>query len=314
MGKTAFIFPGQGSQAVGMGRDFHESSPRARAVFEAADRVLDTPLSRMCFEGPGEQLERTDVQQPAIFVTSVAIWEALLEEGLPGAVLQAAAGLSLGEYTALHVAGAIGFDDALRLVARRGRFMQEAAEAAASGMVSLIGADEDIARRLCEQAAGGQVLAPANYNCPGQIVLSGAAEACERAVNLAPEVGCRAVPLKVAGAFHSPFMETAGRKLGQALADTAVAGTAVPVIANVNAEPHRDPESIRAWLQQQVTHPVRWCSSIEALIADGFDRFVEVGPGRVLTGLMRKINRKITAVNISTVETARAELAALSAA
>ena len=311
MGKTAIIFPGQGSQLVGMGRDFAEVSQRARTVFATADEVLETGLSKLCFEGPAEELERTDIQQPAIFVTSVAIWEAMLEKGMPDSVLQAAAGLSLGEYTALHVAGAIGFADALKLVACRGRLMQEASEASPSGMVSLVGADEAVALALCERAAQGQILAPANFNCPGQVAISGAAEACRRAVELASEVGCRAVPLKVAGAFHSPFMEPAGEKLGEALAETPITRPLVPVLANVNADYHGDAATIRGWLQQQVTHPVLWAKSIERLISEGYDRFVEVGPGRVLTGLMRKINRQVKAVNVSVVQAIEAELPAL---
>jgi [acyl-carrier-protein] S-malonyltransferase len=313
MSKTAVIFPGQGSQAVGMGRDFFDASRRAQTVFSTADEILGYALSDLCFDGPAEELERTDIQQPAIFVTSVAVWEALLEKGLPDSVLAAAAGLSLGEYTALHLAGAIGFEDALQLVARRGQLMQEASLASPSGMVSLIGADEQQARDLCEKAAQGEILVPANFNCPGQVAISGASEACERALKLASEFGCRAIPLKVAGAFHSPFMESAGRKLADALANTPITRPRVPVVANVNAEYHDDAATIRDWLRKQVTHPVLWTKSIERLMGDGYDRFVEVGPGRVLTGLMRKINRKVDSVNISTLAAAETELAALSA-
>ncbi len=297
-----------------MGRDFCEGSPRAATVYAAADEILGFPLSKLCFEGPAEELARTDIQQPAIFVTSVAVWEALLERGLPESVLGAAAGLSLGEYTALHVAGAVGFEDALRLVARRGELMQQASVASASSMVSVVGADRAKVEELCEKAAQGQVLVPANFNCPGQIVVSGAVEACERALEVASEFGCRAVGLKVAGAFHSPFMKPAGDKLGEALGSTRFSRPVVPVVANVNAEYHGDAASIRDWLQQQVTSAVMWADSIERLIADGYDRFVEVGPGRVLTGLMRKINRKVAAVNISSVEGAESEWAALAGA
>ncbi|MFQ5490416.1 MAG: ACP S-malonyltransferase [Phycisphaerae bacterium] len=302
MNKTAIIFPGQGSQVLGMGLDFYNSSPRAKVVFDAADEVLGYAISTLCFEGPETQLQRTDLQQPAIFVTSVAIWEALLEKGVPDDLLGCAAGLSLGEYTALHLAGAMGFEDALRLVAQRGRLMQDAAEASQGGMVTLLGADPQKVQALCQRAADGDVLAPANYNCPGQIVISGAAAACERAVGLASDFGAKAIPLKVAGAFHSAFMAPAAEQLGAALAKTPLTRPRVPVVSNVSADYHGEAESIRHSLQAQVTDPVLWAKSVERMIADGYDTFIEVGPGRVLTGLMRKIDRKVRAKNVSRLE------------
>lgn len=302
MGKTAVIFPGQGSQAVGMGQDVAETSARAAKVFARANEVLDFDLRQYCFEGPAEQLERTDIQQPAIFVTSVAIWEALLEKGLAPEKFCASAGLSLGEYTALTTAGSMEFDDALRLVHRRGQLMQQAALASPSGMVSLIGADEDAAVKLCERASQGEVLSPANFNCPGQIVISGAKSACQRAVEMASEFDCRAIPLKVSGAFHSALMQPAADQLGEVLRETPVRDPRIPVIANVTAEPHTGPDNIRLLLQNQVVQPVRWQESIERLIEQGVETFVEVGPGRVLTGLMKKINRKVPTVNVSTAE------------
>ena len=276
-----------------------EAGGRAAEIFAAADRVLGFELSRLCFEGPATELERTDIQQPAIFVTSVAIWAALQERGAPDSLLGATAGLSLGEYTALHVADAIGFEEALKLVAQRGRLMQEASKASPSGMVSVVGADEDGVRALCEKAAQGEVLTPANFNCPGQVAISGTSSACERALELASEFGCRAVALKVAGAFHSPLMAPAGRRLAETLAGTPVTRPRVPVVSNVTANYHGEPQTIRDLLERQLTHPVRWQSSIERLIGDGYDTFVEVGPGRVLTGLMRKINRGVRAINVS---------------
>lgn len=296
------MFPGQGAQSVGMGRDVAEASPTARRVFARADDVLGFPLSKVCFEGPAETLERTDVQQPAIFVTSVAIWQAVAEVSPSVKEFVACAGLSLGEYTALHVAGALSFDDALRLVHRRGQLMQQAATAIPSGMVSLIGADERIAAELCEKARGSDVLAPANFNCPGQVVISGHKAACERAVAQAEAVGCRAVALAVAGAFHSPIMEPAAKALREELEKTAFQSPRVRVLANVNAAEHGAPADIRESLARQLTQPVLWQRCVERLIADGVDEFVEVGPGRVLTGLMRKISRAAKAVNISTVE------------
>jgi len=310
MGKTAVIFPGQGAQSVGMGRDFVEASPRAATVFRTADELLGIELSRLCFEGPADQLERTDIQQPAIFVTSVAIWEAMLEKGIAESQFAATAGLSLGEYTALHVAGSIGFEYALKLVARRGQLMQEAALASASGMVSIIGSDEATVQRLCDQAAQDQVLVPANFNCPGQIVISGHKEACARAVGLAEQFSCRAVALQVAGAFHSPLMASAADGLWEALMEAPVARPHLRVVANVTAQDHQDAERIKELLCKQVTSPVRWAESMQRLIDDGFDRFVEVGPGRVLTGLMRKIDRKVKTINISEVGHLDAELLA----
>jgi [acyl-carrier-protein] S-malonyltransferase len=312
MSKAAVIFPGQGSQAVGMGRDVAEVSARAAALFARANEVLDFDLRRYCFEGPAEQLERTDIQQPAIFVTSAAIWEALLEKGLSPACFGASAGLSLGEYTALYAAGSMDFDDALRLVHRRGLLMQQAALASPSGMVSLIGADQAAAVELCAQASQGEVLSPANFNCPGQIVISGTQGACARAVELAEKLGFRALPLKVSGAFHSALMQSAADRLGEVLRNTTVRPPRLPVLANVTAEPHTDPDAIRRLLQNQVVQPVRWQESMERLIAQGIELFCEVGPGRVLTGLMKKINRKVPTVNVSSAGDLEAALAQFS--
>lgn len=313
MMSTAVLFPGQGSQSVGMGRDVAESSAAARAVFNRANDVLGFDLARVCFDGPAAELERTDVQQPAIFVTSVAIWKAWVEGGTSRDSFTHCGGLSLGEYTALHVAGAVSFEDALRLVRRRGELMQQAAVASPSGMVSLVGADEAAARALCERARGGDVLAPANFNCPGQIVIAGSRSACERAVALAGEFQCRAVPLAVAGAFHSPLMQSAADGLEPVLEQTRFTTPRMKVIANVDAEYHRDPGSIRDSLRRQVTQPVLWQRCVERMIEDGVEQFVEIGPGRILTGLMRKINRNVPCANVSTAESIASALAIPSA-
>lgn len=302
MMSTAVIFPGQGSQVVGMGRDVASACAKAREVYDRANKILGFDVAKICFEGPAAELERTDVQQPAIFVTSVAIWEAWLEAGAPRESVTHCGGLSLGEYTALHVAGAVSFEDALRLVRRRGELMQQAAVASPSGMVSLVGADETTARALCERSRGGDVLAPANFNCPGQIVIAGSRSACERAVGLAVEFQCRAVPLAVAGAFHSPLMQSAADGLMPVLEQARFTTPQMKVIANVDAEYSRDPASIRDMLRRQVTQPVLWQRCIERIIDDGVGHFVEIGPGRVLTGLMRKINRNVPCVNVSTAE------------
>ncbi len=300
MVKQAILFPGQGSQCVGMGRDVAEASDAARDVFQRADEVLGFSLSGTCFEGPEEKLECTDLQQPAIFVTSVAIWEALRERGASVDCFGAGAGLSLGEYTALYVAGALSFEAGVRLVYRRGQLMQEASDANPSGMVSLIGADAEKADRLCRLAGQGQVLAPANFNCPGQIVISGAKDACVRALELAGEVGCRAVALKVAGAFHTDLMASASEGLSEALQAATIRPPRIPVLANVSGEPHGTPEAIRDALVQQLRRPVLWQRSMERLIDEGCTRFVEVGAGRVLKGLMRKIDRSKEVVNVGT--------------
>jgi len=302
LGKTAIIFPGQGAQVVGMGKDVAEVSEFARKTFSRANEVLGWDLQTLCFEGPAERLNATDVSQPAIFVTSVALWQACIEKGMteawsPGAM----AGLSLGEYSALHVAGWIEFDDALRLVAERGRLMQAAAEASQGGMVSIMGVDEDVVNKICADAAEGDVLSPANFNCKGQIVISGDAAACERAVAVAETHGARAIPLVVAGAFHSDLMQPAVEGLEKALAQAQIQPSGLGVVSNVSADYHGEPDDVRRLLREQVAKPIRWQMSIEKLIADGYDQFVEVGPGRVLTGLMRKIDRSAKAVNVSSV-------------
>lgn len=301
MGKTAIIFPGQGAQQVGMCKDVYDASTEARGVFEEANSILGLDLTRLCHEGPADRLDGTDMSQPAIFVTSVAVWRALEAQGIAAEFAPSAmAGLSLGEYSALHLAGWLTFKDALTLVARRGKLMQAAAEASSGGMVSIMGLDDEQTLRLCAEAAGGEVLTPANYNCPGQIVISGTKAACERAVIIAEKHGGRAVALNVAGAFHSALMGPAVDGLTEALQSARITTGRIPVVANVSAGYHGDPDSVRASLREQVAKPIRWQASIERLIAEGYDRFAEVGPGRVLTGLMRKINRTVKAVNYST--------------
>jgi [acyl-carrier-protein] S-malonyltransferase len=302
MGQTAVIFPGQGAQSVGMGRDVASASAKARGVYDRANQVLGFDIAKVCFEGPAEKLEQTDVQQPAIFVTGVAIFQDYLEAGGALSDFQWAGGLSLGEYTALHVAGVIGFEDALRLVQRRGQLMQEAAAARPSGMVSLVGADREKAEAICEKARGDDVLTPANFNCPGQIVVAGTKAACQRAIHVADALGCRAVPLAVAGAFHSEIMRPAADGLRLMLEKTPINPPKIPVISNVDANYHGDAVSIRASLVRQLTQPVLWQQCVERMAADGAERFVEFGPGRILTGLMRKINRGLVAENISTAQ------------
>jgi [acyl-carrier-protein] S-malonyltransferase len=300
MSTQAAIFPGQGAQLVGMGKDFADAWPAAREVFEQADRVLGIPISTLCFEGPPEQLEKTDIQQPAIFVTSVAAFRAALAAGAIRAEQFAAmGGLSLGEYTALHLADALSFDDALRLVYRRGQLMQQAAESSSGGMVSIMGLDEEKALALCEKVAASGRVRPANFNCPGQIVISGDKTACDAAAAITEEFGGKAIPLKVAGAFHSDLMKPAAEGLRPVLEQTVLRKPRGRVIANLDAQYHGEPAAIRESLYRQVFSPVRWEACVRRLAADGCGTFFELGPNRVLTGLMRKIDRGVKCVNIS---------------
>ena len=303
MTRYAGIFPGQGAQLVGMGRDAAARYPAAADTFAEADQILGFELSKLCFEGPAERLNATDIQQPAIFTTSVALFRAALAANrFHNDSFAALGGLSLGEYTALHLADAVSFPDALRLVYRRGQLMQHAAQQAPGGMVSLIGAEETKVLALCERVAEHGRVRPANFNCPGQIVISGDQAACDAAASLAGEFGCRAVALPVAGAFHSELMRSAAEGLRPALAACAFQKPRIRVVANVNAEYHADPSTIRESLYQQVVSPVRWQACVERLIADGCTEFWEVGPNRHLTGMLRNINRNAKTTNVSTVD------------
>jgi [acyl-carrier-protein] S-malonyltransferase len=295
MGKVAFLFPGQGAQFVGMGKDVAEKYPEAKAIYERADRVLGFSLSKICFEGPEDRLTATDISQPAILVTSLAVLAALRTTQAGKAIgAEAAAGLSLGEYTALVAAGAIGFDDAVRLTNLRGRYMQEACDTQPSGMVSLLGTDEAAAEKICEAAREAGTIWPANYNCPGQVVVSGVKAACDRVVAIAESLGAqRAVPLAVAGGFHSPLMYAAREKLAPELGRLQIRNLEFPVVANVTGDYYSDAASAAGLLTKQIDGAVRWQQGIQRLIADGFDRFYEVGPGRVLTGLLKRIDRAI---------------------
>lgn len=297
---SIILCPGQGAQVVGMGRAWCDWSDEARRVFTEAEAILGeslgTPLAQLCFDGPVERLNQTDVSQPAIFVTSVACHRALGEEFF--GTTAAAAGLSLGEYTALHLAGVFSFADGLRLVAQRGRFMQDAAEKSKGSMVALIGAEEGQAHEICERAGRGRILVPANFNAPGQIVLSGEESACADAAQVADELGLRATPLAVAGAFHSDLMRPAAERMAEALERVTLAPPRFPVVSNVSARPHEpDAASIRRLLVEQITSPVRWSQSCEWLGMNVQGRYHELAPGRVLAGLMRRINRETKVVN-----------------
>lgn len=294
MSKIAFLFPGQGAQTVGMGAELVAALPAARELFERAEKILGYDLAKLCQQGPAEKLDSTVYSQPALFVTSLAALEKLKQDA-PEVVASCsgAAGLSLGEYTAMVFAGAIDFESGLQLVQERGSAMQAAADATPSGMVSILGLERDQIESLCDQARGGEVLAIANLLCPGNIVVSGTKSACSRVAELAQTAGAmKVIPLAVAGAFHTPIMQPAVDRLTAALAKTTIQRPKLPVVSNVDARPHDDSAEIRQLLERQVVQPVRWEDSMRYLLEQGFDRFYEVGPGRVLRGLLKRIDRK----------------------
>jgi [acyl-carrier-protein] S-malonyltransferase len=308
MGKTALLFAGQGAQVVAMGRDWAERFPSARAWFGEAKGALGFDLPSLCFSGPEAELTKTENAQPAIFLVS---WVALqlLNERAPGLQFDATAGLSLGEITALAAAGTVSFTDGLSLVRERGRFMQEACEATQGGMAAIIGLEEQVTREVCAQAG----VELANLNCPGQIVISGPTDRLAGACELAKTKGAkRAIPLAVAGAYHSRLMAGAQPKLQAALASVAIQPARVPVISNVTAQPHGGPEEIRRRLIEQVTAPVRWEESMRYLLAQGFTRFIELGPGTALSGFMKRIDKSAQMLNVADVPSLEATVQVVS--
>jgi len=300
LSKIAFLFPGQGAQCVGMGQRLAESLPAAKGLYDRAGEVLGYDLAKLCFEGPAERLDSTACSQPALFVTGLAAVESLRDES-PDVVLscEAAAGLSLGEYTALVFAGVMEFEDGLALVQKRGAAMQAAADATPSGMVSILGLERIEVEALCEKARGDEILEIANLLCPGNIAISGTIGACERAAEMAPAAGAmKAIPLAVAGGFHTQIMQPAVEQLTAALADVPMQPPKIPVISNVDAQAHDDPEEIRALLVRQVVQQVRWEESMRDLLQQEFAQFYEVGPGRVLRGLLRRIDRRASCQSV----------------
>ncbi|HKW28741.1 MAG TPA: ACP S-malonyltransferase [Verrucomicrobiae bacterium] len=286
MSKTALLFAGQGAQAVGMGKDLAERFPTAKTWFGRANAALGYDLASICFSGPEPELIKTENAQPGIFLVGWIAFQ-LLKEQSPALEFDAAAGLSLGEFTALAAAGAMSFEDGLRVVRQRGRFMQEACNATHGGMAAVIGLDEGPTREVCAEA--GVVLA--NLNCPGQLVISGETEKIAKAVELARAKGAkRAIPLPVAGAYHSPLMAGAQPKLQAELEKINISSPVVPVISNVTALPHGRPSGIRERLVEQVTSPVLWEKSLRTLLAQGFTHFIELGPGTALSGFMKRID------------------------
>jgi [acyl-carrier-protein] S-malonyltransferase len=296
----ALVFPGQGSQEIGMGRDVCESSPAAREVFECADQALGFALSRICFEGPESELLATQVQQPAVLTASIALLRALEERATPEPAF--VAGHSLGEYTALVASGALPFDEAVRLVHARGRFMQEAVPEGHGAMAAVIGCPAEEVARACVAAAAetGRVVAPANFNAPTQTVVAGDAVAVERACSRARQAGAkRTLPLPVSAPFHCALMAPAAAKLGLELAGVRFAAAHPPLISNVEAQPNAEPGRFAALLERQVTAPVRFVEMVQSMAALGVTRVLEVGPGRVLTGLVRRIDASLARANLS---------------
>ena len=301
MGNMAILFPGQGAQKVGMGKDFYDAVPAAREVYERANAVLDVDIAKVCFDGPEEELNDTAVCQVAVLVTSLAALEAMRAKcGEDAAKADMAAGLSLGEYTALAYAGAFQFEDAVRLVRQRGIFMKEAGEINPGTMLCLIGmARDDVMEVIAATGQDRGTLVAANFNSPGQIVLSGTAEAIAAAAEIAKERNAkRVIPLTVSGAFHSPLMDPAAEKLKSELAGIEIKDPAVPVVSNVAAKYVRSADEIRDLLALQLTSSVLWEDSMRFMISEGMTEAMEVGPGRVLAGLLAKTDRSVTVRNI----------------
>lgn len=296
MTSVGILFPGQGAQAVGMGRWLCEHHASAKQYFDRASEVLGYDLARLCSDGPVEQLNETEFSQPALFVVGIAAAE-VLRETQPERIesITAAAGLSLGEYTAVCFAGGLRFEDGVRLVQRRGQAMQAAANAVSSGMASVIGLDLDVLQGVCDEARqDGEVLQPANLLCPGNIAVSGHKVALERLVPVAENAGAmKVVPLSVAGAFHTDLMQPAVESLVEALQEMPIANTQIPVYSNVDAKPHQSASEIKDLLSRQVVGSVLWEASIRQMVADGIEKFEEVGTGRVLRGTLKRINRKL---------------------
>ncbi len=301
MKKIAFLFPGQGSQYVGMGKELFDNFKVAKEVFEEADEALQFPISSICFYGPEEELRLTENTQPAILATSIAALRVLeTEMGLEASFT---AGHSLGEYSALVASGAISFSEAVKIVKLRGRFMQEAVPVGEGGMAAILGMETEEVEKLCEEAASSEVLSPANFNCPGQIVIAGNLNAVKRAIEIVKRKGKKAILLPVSAPFHSPLMKPAGVRLERELDHISFEEMKIPVVTNVEAEINTSKERVKPLLVAQVSSPVRWEESMRKMIEEGIEQALEIGPGKVLSGLMKRIDPNIETRNIEDIRT-----------
>ena len=301
MKRTAFIFPGQGSQYVGMGKEFYDQLRVAKEVFEEADDTLRFSISSLCFQGQEEELRLTENTQPAILTTSIAALKVLQTE--KGINPKFAAGHSLGEYSALVASGALSFSEAVQTVRLRGKFMQEAVPVGEGAMAAILGMERKEVEKLCEEAAAGEVLSPANFNCPGQIVIAGHSKAVQRAIEKVKQNGKRAVLLPVSAPFHSPLMKPAGARLEKALEEISIKDLNLPVVTNVEAEINTSKEKVKDLLVAQVSSPVRWEESMRRMIEEGVEQVLEIGPGKVLSGLMKRIDSTVGTGNLEDLQT-----------
>jgi [acyl-carrier-protein] S-malonyltransferase len=301
MKPIAFIFPGQGSQYVGMGKELFENFSVAKKIFEEADDTLHLSISGLCFNGPEEALKLTENTQPALLTTSIATLKVLQAE--KGLIPQFTAGHSLGEYSALVGSGALTFAEAVKIVHLRGKFMQEAVPVGEGAMAAVLGMEREQVEKICEEVSSGEVLTPANFNCPGQIVIAGHAKAVERAIERVKKDGKKAVPLPVSAPFHSPLMKPAGERLEKALEEISVSNLRIPVVTNVEAEVNTSKDRVKGLLVAQVSSPVRWEESMRKMIGKGIEQVLEIGPGKVLSGLMKRIDNRIETGNLEDLQT-----------
>ncbi|MGB7572659.1 MAG: ACP S-malonyltransferase [Thermodesulfobacteriota bacterium] len=301
MKSIAFIFPGQGSQYVGMGRELFENFSVAKKIFEEADDTLHFSVSALCFKGPEEALKLTENTQPAVLTTSVAALKVLQAE--KGVAPQFTAGHSLGEYSALVASEALTFSQAVKVVRLRGKFMQEAVPVGEGAMAAVLGMEREQVEKLCEEISSGEVLAPANFNSPGQIVIAGHSKAIQRAIERVKQEGKKAVLLPVSAPFHSSLMKPAGERLEKALEEISVSDLKIPVVTNVEAEANTSKDRVKELLVAQVSSPVRWEESMRKMVGKGIEQVVEIGPGKVLSGLMKRIDSRVETKNLEDLQT-----------